>query len=295
MGDRTFGTLITAEQLLERVIEPAALLDWVIIDCRFSLANPEQGYSEYKQGHIPGAFYAHLDNDLSGTLTETSGRHPLPFESTWLAQLATWGINPQSQVVVYDHGSGAIAARLWWMLRWSGHSQVALLDGGFKAWQENKLPVSIDKPSITDLVHQAEFTFDHGLWVSTTQLEVALPEITLIDARSADRFNGISEPIDPVAGHIPGAISMPLEDNIDQGEEFLPADRLRERFAKLALVEAGETKRSEIVHMCGSGVTACHNILAMEVAGLSGSRLYVGSWSEWIRDPHRAVARAAAD
>jgi thiosulfate/3-mercaptopyruvate sulfurtransferase len=287
-----FSTLISAETLSEKLRESPKKSDWVVIDCRFSLLKPDSGRVEYQNGHIPGAQYAHLDNDLSSPQYESSGRHPLPARSQWISRLESWGVRPDSQVIVYDHGSGAVAARLWWMLRWSGHMSVALLDGGFGAWRQAGLPDTTEIPEIKQTTYPAGIALDQNLWISTQQLESELSEITLLDVRNAERFDGISEPIDPVAGHIPGAINMPLADNLNDDAKFLSPDRLRERFTKLSGISETQRERSRIVHMCGSGVTACHNILAMEIAGLPGSRLYVGSWSEWIRDPRRRVVRA---
>lgn len=290
MFNTSFKTLISARQLSETIIEHPERDNWIIVDCRFSLADPEQGIKEYKTGHLPGAFYAHLDNDLSAPTSKATGRHPLPNPASWFSTLQSWGLNPQSQVIVYDHGSGAVAARLWWMLRWSGHRRVALLDGGFRSWQEAGLPVETETAQRHQESHLTSYAADDALWIDTQQLIDELPRITLLDARSPERFYGRSEPIDPVAGHIPGAINIPLEQNLDQNGKFLPAGRLRQRFLKLGGLGENLQNQVDIVHMCGSGVTACHNILAMEIAGLTGSRLYVGSWSEWIRDPTRPIA-----
>ncbi len=293
MQTKSCNTLISAEILSEKLGGFSEISDWIVIDCRFSLANPDSGRAEYQNGHIPGARYAHLDNDLSSPQTESSGRHPLPEKSKWISTMESWGIRPDSQVVVYDHGSGAVAARLWWMMRWSGHMSVALLDGGFRAWQESGLPVTNEIRRVKRTTYPSDLSLNQDLWITTDQLENELNDIILIDARSAERFDGIAEPIDPVAGHIPGAINMPLEANLGVDEKFLPADQLRERFIDLAGAIDSQKEFSGIVHMCGSGVTACHNILAMEIAGLPGSRLYVGSWSEWIRDPRREVVPAS--
>lgn len=290
MCKTSFETLISAARLFEIITEYPGQENWVIVDCRFSLADPDQGIEEYKNGHLPGAFYAHLDNDLSAPPSEASGRHPLPEPADWISTLESWGLSPQSQVVVYDHGPGAVAARLWWMLRWCGHRRVALLDGGFRNWQEAGLPIETEIPQRHQASRLTNYAVEGGLWIDTQQLIHELPNITLLDARSPERFYGRSEPIDPVAGHIPGAINMPLEKNLDRDGKFLPAGRLRQRFMKLGALEEDPQNKAGIVHMCGSGVTACHNMLAMEIAGLTGSRLYVGSWSEWIRDSKRPVA-----
>ncbi len=289
MSIPTYNNLVSAEELAAKSLNKLWPKNWLIVDCRFSLAAPDQGWAEYIDGHIPGAYYAHLDNDLSGPVTASSGRHPLPELSQWSHLLNKLGINPHTQVVVYDHGTGAIASRLWWMLRWSGHFNVALLDGGYQAWQEAELPVSVIIPNLVDANTSIDFKSDPSLWISTHQLEVELPKAALVDARSAERFHGITEPIDPVAGHIPGAVNMPLEENLGKDGRFLSADDLRNRFTNIIEGCKVNNNQSDVIHMCGSGVTACHNILAMEIAGLTGSRLYVGSWSEWIRDPDRPV------
>ncbi len=285
-----YSNLISAEQLASESLNRVSRKNWLIVDCRFSLAAPDLGWAEYLDSHIPGAYYAHLDNDLSGPLTASSGRHPLPELSQWKRLIGRWGVDHDTQVVVYDHGTGATAARLWWMLRWSGHFNVALLDGGYRAWQEAGLPISVQKPEFVDINTAIDFKVDSSLWISTPQLELELPKSILVDARSAERFHGITEPIDPVAGHIPGALNMPLEENLGKDGKFLSADELRSRFTKNIEGCKAKKNQSDVIHMCGSGVTACHNILAMEIAGLTGSRLYVGSWSEWIRDPGRPIA-----
>lgn len=291
MSIPTHSNLISAEELASEGLDKLSRKNRLIVDCRFSLATPDKGWAEYMDGHIPGAYYAHLDNDLSGPLTASSGRHPLPELSRWTYLLNRWGVDHDTQVVVYDHETGAIAARLWWMLRWSGHFNVALLDGGYQAWQEAGLPISVQIPEFVDTNTSIDLKVDSSLWISTHQLELELelPKSVLVDARSAERFHGITEPIDPVAGRIPGAVNMPLEENLSKDGRFLSADDLRSRFTKNIEGCKAKNNQSEVIHMCGSGVTACHNILAMEIAGLTGSRLYVGSWSEWIRDPDRPI------
>jgi len=266
---------------------------WAVIDCRFELARPDWGASAYAVGHVPGAIYAHLDHDLSGPVTPSSGRHPLPTPERLAATLSRWGIDDTVQVVAYDQGNGAHAARLWWLLRWVGHSKVAVLNGGFAAWQQAGLPTETTQGQRRP---RAFVPRPAKVVVSTIELEraVAAGELAsgaavLVDARNADRFAGENETIDPVAGHIPGARNYPFLRNVDSRGRFLSAAELRERWQ----ATLGGAAPTRAIAMCGSGVTACHNLLALEVAGLPGARLYAGSWSEWIRDRDRPVARGA--
>jgi thiosulfate/3-mercaptopyruvate sulfurtransferase len=260
--------------------------DWVVFDCRFDLTKPDAGQRAYEEAHIPGARYAHLDRDLSSPITPQSGRHPLPEPAALAAKLGRWGVDRHKQVVVYDGGAGAVAARLWWLLHWLGHEAVALLDGGLAKWQEEKRPLSRETPSITARVFEAQP--DDSRWVSTAMIEDLLEQggYLLLDARARRRFEGAVEPIDKVAGHIPGAVNLPFESNVDGRGCFLSPEQLREQWRELL----GTVPPAQVINMCGSGVTACHNILSMEHAGLDGAKLYVGSWSEWIRDSHRPVA-----
>lgn len=282
----------------DTLIAPAALAshlaarDWVIIDCRFDLARPDWGAQAFAAGHIPRALYAHLDRDLSGPVTPHSGRHPLPDVATLAATLSRFGIDRTMQVVAYDQGSGAFAARLWWLLRWLGHTSVAVLDGGFAAWERAGLPLS--NAAFTPTARRFEAHANGALLSSGAEVAAALASGTLasgapllVDARSADRFAGENETIDAVAGHIPGARNHPFATNHDAQGRFLPAAQLRAAWHRTL----GGRSPQQLIAMCGSGVTACHNLLALEVAGLSGARLYAGSWSEWIRDPAHAIAR----
>jgi len=258
--------------------------DWTIFDCRFSLPQPERGPQAYREGHVPGAVYANLDKDLSSPKTAHTGRHPLPDPEVFMDWLGENGVDRSCQVVAYDDAGGAVAARLWWLLRWVGHDAAAVLDGGWKAWLDGGYPVTQEMPNRTP----RRFEGKPGMaeWLSSDQLVASLDEIRLLDARGAPRFRGEKEPIDPVAGHVPGALNLPFDGNLDDKERFLTPAQLKQRFdAALAGADPGS-----VAHMCGSGVTACHNLLAMEYAGLQGSRLYVGSWSEWITDPQRPVA-----
>lgn len=262
---------------------------WLVVDCRFDLARPAAGEEAYQLGHIPGAVYAHLDRDLSSAITPTSGRHPLPSPEQFAATLRRWGVASDTQVVAYDADTGAYAARLWWMLRWVGHSKVAVLEGGFKAWQAAGLPVASDFPT------RAPSNFvarpDRNAWLDAAQVaqRVRQSDWRLLDARAPERFAGAVEPIDAVAGHVPGARNHPFATSLAPDGRFLPAAQLRERFAaSQAGVADGNT-----IAMCGSGVTACHLLLALEVAGKPGAKLYAGSWSEWIRDAARGVAKGS--
>jgi thiosulfate/3-mercaptopyruvate sulfurtransferase len=276
-------TLVNTETLSRHLDDPR----WVVVDCRFVLTDPDAGQHAYAAGHIPGARYAHLDNDLSSPVTPASGRHPLPYPHVLAEKLGRRGIDKSSQVVVYDDTFGAMAARLWWLLRWLGHEAVALLDGGFPKWQREGRPVTPELP----MIQAAQFhpTINNAMWVDAGYVEQmhARKDGVLIDARADVRFRGDVEPLDKVAGHIPGAINIPYEDNLDFSGEFMSDEALRE----LYLAAMNHVAPDQVVQMCGSGVTACHNILAMEHAGLTGSKLYAGSWSEWITDASHPVAK----
>lgn len=276
--------------LVDCVVLHEHLQDWLVLDCRFQLsadgASVDAGRRAYGAGHIPGAFYLHLDDELSSPVSVDSGRHPLPNIEALAARLAALGLTADRQVVVYDDVGGAMAGRAWWLLRWMGHQAVALLDGGFPAWQESGYEVS-QKPVAVDA---GEFfaRIDSRAVLTADQVLERLndPVMTLIDARSAARFAGEEEPIDPVAGHVPGALNRPMTENLQADGRFKPPGVLHAEWQ--ALLDG--IPAEQVVHMCGSGVTACHNLLAMEVAGLTGSRIYPGSWSEWIRDSKRPVA-----
>lgn len=281
-----FTTLIDTASLA-RQLERG---DLVLFDCRFELANTSWGEREYTAAHIPGAQYLHLDRDLSGPITARGGRHPLPDPREFARRLAARGVgaNGQSpcQVIAYDQGNGAYAARLWWLARWIGLRHVAVLDGGVAAWRQAGLPLTQAEPRITP--RELAVKVDENAWltseaVDTLRLE---PGNLLVDARGAERFAGRNETIDPVAGHVPGARNHPFAANLGVDGRFLPAAELRQRWQTIL----GSLPASSVVAMCGSGVTACHNLLALEHAGLTGARLYAGSWSEWIRDPARPIA-----
>jgi thiosulfate/3-mercaptopyruvate sulfurtransferase len=287
-----YTTLIEPAELAAPLARAAA--DWAVIDCRFDLTRPEWGASAYAAGHVPGAIYANLDHDLSAPITPSTGRHPLPTPQRLSETFGRWGIDGNVQVVAYDQGNGAYASRLWWLLRWMGHKNVAVLNGGFAAWQQANLPI---ETTVSERRHKI-FTghANQGDVVNTAELERALQsgvfargQSVLVDARAADRFAGQNETIDPVAGHIPGALNHAFARNVDAQGRFLSATELRERWTEtLGTAARGP---NHVIAMCGSGVTACHNLLALEIAGLAGAKLYAGSWSEWIRDPKRPVAQ----
>jgi thiosulfate/3-mercaptopyruvate sulfurtransferase len=263
------------------------------VDCRFDVVAPgadtSRGERDWAASHLPGAVYAHLDRDLADLSVTGRGRHPLPSEDSFAASLARWGIAPDTPVVAYDDGSGAMAARLWWLLRLAGHADVAVLDGGIAAWRALGLPEESGAPAIEPTLHPVRFDASA---IATSDEVLALAgdaSRVVLDARAAPRFRGEVEPIDPVSGHVPGALNRPFQDNLGADGRFKPAAALRAEFEALL----GGRPAHGVVSMCGSGVTACHNLLAMARAGLDGARLYAGSWSEWISDPARPVARGA--
>ncbi|MCO4759235.1 MAG: sulfurtransferase [Oceanospirillaceae bacterium] len=279
-----YNTLITATEL-NTLISGSSVL---ILDCRFSLAgqgSADYGQRVYNEDHLPGAVFMHLEDDLSSPILPTTGRHPLPDVDKLSAKLQQSGLKKDQQVVVYDDCGGAMAARTWWLLRYLGHDAVALLDGGYPQWTAQGYAVSRDvvEPEEGDFIPQLRASMN--VPVDDVVRETSKAHFTLIDARGAERYRGEQEPIDPVAGHIPGALNRPLTDNLQDGC-FKSADQLSEEWRALLDGRTADT----VVHYCGSGVTACHNLLSMEVAGLSGARIYAGSWSEWIRDPARPVA-----
>ena len=278
-----YTTLISAADLAANLDDP----HWAILDCRFSLADTEQGRRSYQASHIPGAVYAHMDEDLSGPVVRgKTGRHPLPEPDAMAAKFSAWGIDGLVQVVAYDDSGGAMAARLWWLLRWLGHSTVAVLDGGWPLWQAAGLPVTADTPHKTPQVFAPR---ERGALVAHAgELLQGLhtPGQALFDSRSADRYRGENETIDPVAGHIPGAVSAPYAENLQADGRFRPVEELRARFAALL----GDSPAHEAIFYCGSGVTAAHNVLGVAHAGLGDARLYADSWSEWITDPGRPTA-----
>lgn len=278
------------------LISPAELVgidaDVLVVDCRHDLMNPDAGAQAYAEGHLPGAAFLHVDRDLSAPMTGTNGRHPLPEPATFAALLASLGAKEDTLIVAYDASGGMMASRLWWMCRWIGHLKCAVLDGGLQNWLAQDGPLSTEpfkaksagrisvRPSLAPL-----WTLDHvKAWVDAgSDREIAV----LLDARAPERFRGEVEPLDPVAGHIPGAINRAFVENLDSKGCFKLPSQLREEY--LAII--GEQDPMAVIHQCGSGVTACHNVLAMEAAGLPGSALYAGSWSEWCADPARPIAK----
>ncbi len=279
-----YTTLIAPADLAAHLDDP----NWVVIDCRHDLMNPAAGRDGYAIGHIKGALFADIETALSGPKKDADGvfrgRHPLPERAALIETLRSWGINPDSQVVAYDAHGGMFAARLWWMLRWVGHASVAVLDGGLAAWMAEALPMATDTPV------RPRGTIELGAALtSTVSAGDVLDNIgsgarVLVDARAADRFRGENETMDPVGGHIPGAKNRFFKDNLQADGRFKSAAELRADFAPLVADPA------KAIMQCGSGVTACHNLLALEVAGLPGAALYPGSWSEWCADPARPVA-----
>jgi len=281
-----YTTLVSPATLNQNLDNPK----WVVVDCRFSLANSDAGGYAYRHGHIPHARYAHLDNDLSSAITSFTGRHPLPDFTLLAKKLGAWGIANDSQVVVYDDAGGVFAGRLWWLLRCLGHDKVAVLDGGIQHWQKQGFSLTTTLPTIRSTTFRPYLNTGHWLNSSQVQNSLAKKAICLIDARTPERYRGEQEPIDPVAGHIPGALNRVFQLNLDNQGLFLSAEHIASQFKQLI----GKTSPEQVVHYCGSGVTACHNLLAMEYAGLNGSKLYTGSWSEWIRDKNRGVSTGFA-
>lgn len=286
LADREFRTLIECRDLAVNMSNP----QWVVVDCRFSLDDADRGRRAYLESHIPGAVYAHLNEDLSGPIISgKTGRHPLPDVADFSYTLSRLGIGNDAQVVVYDDSSGVMAARLWWMLRWLGHNSAAVLNGGWSAWSQGGFPVGSGeehrpkakflphpRPELVLGVEQVRSMSDKKGW-------------RLIDARAAERYRGEVEPIDPVGGHIPGALNVPFTKCIEANGVFRAPEVLRQEFGELVAGVAPE----QVVFYCGSGVTAGHSALAFAHAGLGEARIYPGSWSEWIVDPQRPIERGA--
>lgn len=273
--------LVTAEELIAHIGDP----NWRVFDCRHDLQNTEYGANAYVKGHIPGALFLHLDRNLSGEKNGRNGRHPLPDPATFAKRMGEYGVGPDTQVVAYDNEGGIFASRLWWMLRWLGHDRVALLDGGLPGWRRAKQALVTDVPVVASVDFRPKpqpLAVDADFVLKNLQS----PQTLILDARAPERFTGEEETLDPVGGHIPGAVNRFYFDNLDDaGCYFKSADELRAEFDALL---AGRNP-ARVVQQCGSGVTACHNVLAMEIAGLKGSRLYPGSWSEWCADPARPI------
>jgi thiosulfate/3-mercaptopyruvate sulfurtransferase len=273
--------LVDTETLAQHLADP----DWVVFDCRHDLMAPGRARTEYAKSHIPGARFLHMDEDLSAPKTGKNGRHPLPDPQLFMETLGRAGVDARKQVVAYDAQGGMAAARLWWLLRWLGHLPVAVLDGGWNRWVDEGRPQSSDTPQ----PKPARFNgTPRGIAVSAESVRSHLGDGTmlLLDARAPDRFRGQNETIDPVGGRIPGALNRFYRDNLDASGRFKAQEVLNEEFGSIL----GAIDPAKVVNYCGSGVSACHNLLAMEVAGLRGARLYPGSWSEWIADAWRPVA-----
>jgi thiosulfate/3-mercaptopyruvate sulfurtransferase len=259
----------------------ANLAKWRVFDCRHDLANPKLGGEQYREAHIPGALFAHLDRDLSGRKTGANGRHPLPDPQDFEKWLEKTGLTPHDPAVCYDGGPGAMAARLWWMLRWVGHENVAVLDGGLAKWTKEGRPVTADVPLFTRFNYPIRLRTD--LAADLEAVEKSLGKSLLLDARAPARYRGEQEPIDPIAGRIPGAKNRFNLENLSPDGTFKKPAQLKRELEPLLR----DRSPSEVIHYCGSGVAACHNLLAMEIAGLEGGKLYAGSWSEWSADPKR--------
>ena len=278
----TYTTLIDVNTLATRLADPKL----VVFDCRHDLAKPEWGGEVYAQSHLPGARFAHLDENLSGPKTGKNGRHPLPDPVAFAQWLGQMGVGNDTQVVGYDSTGGTYGSRLWWMMRWIGHDRVAVLDGGWDAWLKAGHAVTADVLTARATTLRVNLRPHAAVDVSSVLSNIGRKSFMVIDARANDRFHGQNETIDPVAGHIPGATNRFFKENLDAQGRFKAPNVLKSEFSA---VLAGRAP-TEIVHQCGSGVTACHNALAMEIAGLSGSKVFPGSWSEWIADRARPIS-----
>lgn len=276
-----FTTLISSAELLPNLYNNS----WVVVDCRFDLEDKMAGERAYREAHIPGAVFAHLEEDLSAELTGDNGRHPLPTIDALTAHFSRWGIDDAFQVVAYDARGGGFAARLWWSLRYLGHDAVAVLNGGFPAWKRDGHPVRGGEEENTPRTFQSKVR--PTMLVDTSVVEASLEnkDILLLDSRSGERYRAEEEPIDPIAGHIPGALNHFWGSNLNADGLFLPEETLRSRFETIL----GDKQLGSAIVYCGSGVTGCLNLLALEHVGLQGARLYAGSWSEWIANPDRPI------
>ena len=277
----SYSTIISAQELNTIINDDNVR----VFDCRFNLKDPQGGLKNYQSGHLPRAQFADMDTQLSSAMTESSGRHPLPDADVFLAQLKAWGVNNDTQVIAYDDISGAFAARLWWMMRWMGHDKVAVLNGGMQQWTQQGLTLSQDEVEFVPCDFSGAANLDWLVDIETIQAELEAKKITLIDARAADRFTGKDKNIDPVPGHIPGSHNLPFGGNLTKDGLFESAETINQRFSQIIQ----DQPLSSVVNMCGSGVTACHNLLAQAVAEMPPTKIFIGSWSQWIRDPSRPV------
>ncbi len=281
-----FNTLISTDDLHTRLSHP----DWLILDCRFTLSDKSAGRSAYDKGHITGARYVDLEQDMSGVISADSGRHPLPPIATLAEKFGQWGIGADTQIVVYDDIFGAIAGRLWWILKWLGHDRVALLDGGYPKWLREGKPVDDTAPkAVNPKVFTPKPRNEMLVDTATVAQCHADDAYLIIDARAEERFLGEVEPLDKVAGHIPHSVNRPYDDNLELGGTFLQREELQAEYRNLL----GKRAPDHVILSCGSGVTACHNMIAMEHAGLKGAKVYIGSWSAWITDPKRPIETGA--
>ena len=276
-----YNTIISAQEL-KAIIDNDNVR---VFDCRFSLKDPRGGLKNYQAGHLPMAQFADMDTQLSSAMTETSGRHPLPEPEVFLTQLKQWGINNDTQVIAYDDISGAFAARLWWMMRWMGHEKVAVLNGGMQKWTEQGYDMSQQDYQYSPGNFSGNANMGWLVDIEVVRSELNANNITLIDARAADRFSGKDKKTDPVPGHVPGAQNLPFGGNLTKEGLFETPDIISQRFTNIIQ----DQPLTKVVNMCGSGVTACHNLLAQAVAGMPPTKIFIGSWSQWIRDPSRPV------
>lgn len=274
-------TLVSAAELATHIDDPS----WKIFDCRHDLANPELGERAYREQHIPNAQFLHLDRDLSGPKNGRNGRHPLPDPALLAATLGRCGVANDTHVIGYDDAGSMYAVRLWWLLRWLGHDKVAVLDGGLPAWRRAGYALTDVVPAAPPAVFNWRLR-DSAVGTPYVEARLGQPDLLLLDGRAGDRFRGENETLDPIAGHIPGAVNRPFRSNLIPDGRFKPAAQLQQEFKALLQNRPAQ----QVVAYCGSGVTACHNILALEIAGFPGARLYAGSWSEWCGDRARPVA-----
>ena len=279
-----YKTIISAKNLIKNLHNS----DFKIFDCRCDIKDSAYGLDAYNDGHIPGAIFVDVDLDLASEKTSTSGRHPLPNPEIIAEKLSKWGVSDNTQAVIYDDAGGAFASRMWWILRWLGHENAAVLDGGMGSFLSLGQKLTAEHTEITSSQFNPRIHDNmHVVIEEVEKIQYQLDKV-LIDARSTERYLGIKDPVDDIYGHVPGALSSPLGLNLDKNGFFRTSDELKLHFSKLL----GEIRPENTVSMCGSGITACHNLLAMEIAGLSGARLYVGSWSEWITNPKRPIAKS---